>query len=65
MIPADFEILFRTHFRSAVLISQMIVSSKEVAEDIVQEVFIRMLDKPIGELKAPRNFYTPAYAMPR
>ena len=57
MLPADFEILFRTHFRSAVLVSQMIVSSKEVAEDIVQDVFIRMLDGyETEELRSPARF---------
>ena len=57
MLSSDFEILFRTHFRSAVLVSQLIVSSKEVAEDIVQDVFIRMWDGcEAGALRSPVQF---------
>lgn len=44
MTHNEIEELFKGHFRSAVFISQMIVNSKEVAEDIVQDVFVKLLD---------------------
>lgn len=56
MIRAEFEIFFRIHFRSAVLIAQRIVISKDAAEDIVQDVFVRMLDSDFSKIKSPASF---------
>ncbi len=56
MITAEFESLFRSHFRSAVFIAEMIVCSAEAAEDIVQDVFIKMLDCDMAKIKSPARF---------
>lgn len=56
MITAEFESLFRTHFRSAVFIAEMIVCSRPAAEDIVQDVFIKMLGRDMSAVKSPARF---------
>lgn len=56
MITGEFELLFRHHFRSAVFIAEMIVCSRQAAEDIVQDVFIRMLGRDMSKVKAPASF---------
>lgn len=42
MISHSLEKLFNAHFRSAAYVAEEIVHSKSVAEDIVQEVFVRL-----------------------
>lgn len=56
MSVSDLEKLFNEHFNCAVYMAQKIVSSKEVAEDIVQNVFIKLLDVDLKELKSPARF---------
>ena len=56
MITSEFEVLFRNHFRSCVFVAEMIVNSREIAEDIVQDVFIKILDKNIQKINSPANF---------
>lgn len=50
------ETLFKEHFRCAVYTAQSIVSSREAAEDIVQNVFIKLLDTDISSVKYPASF---------
>lgn len=50
------EKLFKEHFRCAVYQAQSIVSSREVAEDIVQNVFTKLLDMDLSEVKYPKSF---------
>lgn len=50
------ETLFKEHFRCAVYTAQSIVLSREVAEDIVQNVFIKLLDTDISSVKYPASF---------
>lgn len=56
MSVSDLEILFNEHFNCAVYMAQTIVSSKEIAEDIVQNVFIKLLDVDTKEIKFPARF---------
>lgn len=56
MSLSEVEKLFKEHFHCAVYTAQTIVSSKEVAEDIVQNVFIKMLDINTKEVKVPARF---------
>ena len=44
VITSEYEALFRQHFRLATLYAERIVGSAHEAEDIVQEVFIALLD---------------------
>ncbi|MDR0544321.1 MAG: sigma-70 family RNA polymerase sigma factor [Odoribacteraceae bacterium] len=50
MIDERVEKLFNEHFDAAVHLARRIVLSREEAEDIVQEVFIRMLDVNLDAL---------------
>lgn len=52
----EVEKLFKEHFHCAVYTAQEIVQSKEVAEDIVQNVFIKLLDLDIRTVKYPVSF---------
>lgn len=45
MSPKEFERFFQANFRKATYQAQLIVMSKEIAEDIVQDVFIKLLDR--------------------
>ncbi|WP_418991076.1 sigma-70 family RNA polymerase sigma factor [Alistipes sp.] len=56
MSLTEIEKLFNDHFHCAVYTAQTVVSSKEVAEDIVQNVFIKLLDIDTGEVKFPVSF---------
>lgn len=52
----EIEKLFKEHFHCAVYTAQTVVSSKEVAEDIVQNVFIKLLDIDTGKVEFPVSF---------
>lgn len=56
MSLSDVEKLFDEHFHCAVYMAQSIVSSKEIAEDIVQNVFIKLLDDRHSDVKYPVSF---------
>lgn len=56
MSLSEVEKLFNEHFHCAVYMAQTIVSSKEVAEDIVQNVFIKLLDDRCSDVKYPVSF---------
>jgi RNA polymerase sigma-70 factor (ECF subfamily) len=56
MIDQGIERLFKEHFHAAVYIAQKIVSSRHVAEDVVQDVFIRMLEMDLDALESPVKF---------
>jgi RNA polymerase sigma-70 factor (ECF subfamily) len=61
MIDPKIEQLFKEHFHVAVHVARKIVASRHVAEDIVQDVFIRMLEMDMNTLSSPVNFlYTSA-----
>lgn len=50
------EKLFEQHFKTAVFLSYRIVGSYEVAEDIVQEIFIKLLDVETEHIKEPAAY---------
>lgn len=56
MTLSAIEKLFKEHFRCAAYTAQSIVSSKQVAEDIVQNVFIKLLDTELSNIKNPVSF---------
>ncbi len=56
MISREYERLFRSHYRSSVFVAEMIVNSRQAAEDIVQDVFVKLLDKNIQKIDSPANF---------
>ncbi|MDR1414898.1 MAG: sigma-70 family RNA polymerase sigma factor [Odoribacteraceae bacterium] len=56
MVNRKIEELFKGHFHAAVYIAHKIVSSRHVAEDIVQDVFIKMLEIDIDALESPAKF---------
>lgn len=56
MSVPDLEKLFNDHFNCAVYMAQKIVLSKQVAEDIVQNVFIKLLDIDTKDIKFPARF---------
>ena len=56
IISDKFESLFKDHFHTAVLISHKIVSSSQTAEDIVQDVFIKMLDINLDTISSPSSY---------
>lgn len=43
MTSAQLEVIFNDHFYKAVLMARKIVANTEIAEDIVQDVFVKML----------------------
>ena len=57
MITERFEIFFREHFRSAVLMAEKVVGSRQAAEDVVQDVFIRMLDLDMDKIGSVPHFF--------
>ncbi len=57
MTLSEVEKLFKEHFHCAVYTAQTIVQSKEVAEDIVQNVFIKLLDFDTRTVKYPVSFF--------
>ncbi len=56
MISREYEHLFKDHYRSSVYIAEMIVNSRVVAEDIVQDVFLKLLDKDFQKIDHLANF---------
>ena len=51
VITSEYEALFRQHFRLATLYAERIVGSAHEAEDIVQEVFIALLDVDFSQIR--------------
>lgn len=56
MITRTLEDLFNAHFRSAAYIAEEIVHSKSVAEDIVQDVFIRLSKVDLSKVRSPVQY---------
>lgn len=56
MIPSEFEVFFDEHFHKAVYIARKIVTYRAVAEDIVQEVFVKMLPKFPDKINDPARY---------
>lgn len=50
VITSEYESLFRRHFKLAVLYAERIVGSTHEAEDLVQEVFITLLDVDLEQI---------------
>ena len=61
---SSFEVLFRQDYPSMCLISGKLVANREVAEDIVQDVFIRLWEKKAEYDKIP-DFRTFLYVAVR
>ena len=55
-ITSEYETLFRQHFRLATLYAERIVGSAHEAEDIVQEVFITLLDTDFSQIRQKENY---------
>lgn len=58
VITSEYETLFRQHFRLATLYAERIVGSAHEAEDIVQEVFITLLDTDFSQIRQRRTTST-------
>lgn len=56
VITSEYEALFRQHFRLAVLYAERIVGSAPEAEDIVQEVFITLLDVDFSQIRRKESY---------
>ena len=56
MISHSLEKLFNAHFRSAAYVAEEIVHSKSVAEDIVQEVFVRLARVDFSKIDSPVKY---------
>lgn len=56
MISQPLEELFNAHFRSAAYVAEEIVHSKSAAEDIVQEVFIRLARVDFQKIDSPVKY---------
>ena len=56
VITSEYETLFRKHFRLATLYAERIVGSAHEAEDIVQEVFITLLDTDFSQIRQKENY---------
>ena len=56
VITSEYETLFRQHFRLATLYAERIVGSVHEAEDIVQEVFIALLDIDFSQIRQKENY---------
>lgn len=65
VITSEYEALFRQHFRLATLYAERIVGSAHEAEDIVQEVFIALLDVDFARSARRRAISTAACATRR
>ena len=59
-----FEALFRQYYPSMCVIAGKLVANREVAEDIVQDVFIRLWEKKAEYDKIP-DFRTFLYFLPQ
>ncbi len=55
-ITSEYETLFRQHFRLAVLYAEQIIGSAHEAEDIVQEVFIRLLNVDLSAIRQKEKY---------
>ena len=51
-----YETLFRSHFRLAVLYAEQFVGSQDAAEDIVQEVFVGLLNVDLSSIRDSRSY---------
>lgn len=56
VITSEYETLFRQHFRLATLYAERIVGSAHEAEDIVQEVFITLLNTDFSQIRQKENY---------
>lgn len=56
VITSEYETLFRQHFRLAALYAERIVGSAPEAEDIVQEVFITLLDVDFSQIRQKESY---------
>lgn len=56
VITSEYETLFRRHFRLATLYAERIVGSAHEAEDIVQEVFITLLDVDFSQIRKKESY---------
>lgn len=56
VITSEYETLFRRHFRLAALYAERIVGSAPEAEDIVQEVFITLLDVDFSQIRQKESY---------
>ena len=56
VITSEYEALFRQHFRLATLYAERIVGSAHEAEDIVQEVFIALLDVDFSQIRQKESY---------
>lgn len=56
VITSEYETLFRRHFRLAALYAERIVGSAHEAEDIVQEVFITLLDVDFSQIRQKESY---------
>ena len=56
VITSEYEALFRQHFRLATLYAERIVGSAHEAEDIVQEVFIALLDADFSQIRQKESY---------
>ena len=56
VITSEYEVLFRQHFRLATLYAERIVGSAHEAEDIVQEVFIALLDVDFSQIRQKESY---------
>lgn len=56
VITSEYETLFRRHFRLAALYAERIVGSSHEAEDIVQEVFITLLDVDFSQIRQKESY---------
>lgn len=48
--PPSLQLLFRTHYGPMVRLARLLVGSPTVAEDLVQDVFVRMLHAPAADV---------------
>ena len=56
VITSEYEALFHQHFRLATLYAERIVGSAHEAEDIVQEVFIALLDVDFSQIRQKESY---------
>lgn len=56
MISSTLEELFNAHFRSAAYLAEEIVHSKSAAEDIVQDVFVKLARMDLSKIDSPTKY---------